>query len=302
MFEVLPYKIYSNKELLSKRGISVSPKASLFIAFYNNIEFLDLVLASVESQTFKEFEVVICDDGSRAEAVEYIHQKMKSSSLIMKHIWHEDKGFRKNEMLNKAIKNCESDYIIFIDQDCVLHPEFIKEHFGSKENAAILAGRRLELSHYLTRQLTAKKIKEGFIQKNLWWFLLFLMHRKDNQGLKGIYISNLTFRKFMNRKKRGVVGCNFSVHKGDLLSVNGFDMRYMGPGTGEDSDIEYRLNLKGIKTKSFLHSGVQYHLYHKLQKRLNSNEELFKQVQLENAVITPMGINKISSGEWIELA
>jgi hypothetical protein len=119
--------------------------------------------------------------------------------------------------------------------------------------------------------------------------------------LKGIFIRNPFLRKILNRKRRGIVGCNFSVHKKNLLSVNGFDMRYMGPGTGEDSDIEYRLNLSGIETRSFLHAGVQYHLYHKLQKRLNSNEDLFKVVQAEKARVTPVGIDLIPVGEWVEL-
>lgn len=298
MFDLLPYKIYSNKKLLK----SVQrPQVSLFIAFYNNIKFLELVLASLEVQTFKDFELVICDDGSKPEAVSFIHNYMKKTNMLVKHIWHEDKGFHKNQMLNKGIKNCEADYIIFIDQDCVAHPQFVREHFENKKPKNILAGRRLEFSPLISNLLTSEKIKSGFIQKNLWWFLPLLMHRKDNQGLKGIFLESPVLRKLMNRKKRGVVGCNFSVNKKDLESVNGFDMRYTGPGTGEDSDIEYRLNLNGVNTESFLHAGVQYHLYHKLQKRLNSNEDLFKVVQKDKAIVTPFGLDMIPEGEWIDL-
>lgn len=301
MVEILPYKIYSNKKKLAERGINITPRISLFLAFYNNTTFLDLVFASIESQTFKDFELVICDDGSNEIAKKFIHQLMAKTNLPVKHIWHEDKGFRKNEMLNKAIKNSSTDLIIFIDQDCVLHPEFISEHYKNSSENKILAGRRLEFSPFITKLLTGQKIKEGYIQKNLWWFLPMISLRKDNQGLKGIYIQNKEIRKLMNRKRRGVVGCNFSVHKSALKKVNGFDMRYMGPGTGEDSDIEYRLNLSGVETQSFLHAGVQYHLYHKLQKRLNSNEDLFKTVQSEKAMVTPEGLNLIPEGEWIDL-
>lgn len=38
------------------------PEVSLIIAFYNKIDFLKLVFASLETQTFKNFEVLICDE------------------------------------------------------------------------------------------------------------------------------------------------------------------------------------------------------------------------------------------------
>lgn len=294
--KILPYKIYSNTQK------NTSPlKASLFIAFYNNFDFLEKVLASVEKQTSKEYEVVICDDGSRPDIVERIHQYMRLSKLPMLHLWHSDDGFRKNEMLNKAIKNCRSDYIIFIDQDCVLHPKFVEEHLNNKSQNTILAGRRLEFSPWISNLLSADKIRSGFIEKNLWWIIPAISHRKDNQGPKGLYTENLFLRKFLNRKKRGVVGCNFSVHKQDLLSVNGFDVRYQGPGTGEDSDIEWRLNQVGVKTQTVFNMAVQYHLFHKLQKRKNENEKLFKEIQAKNETHTQFGMNLIPEGEKVSL-
>ncbi len=292
---VLPYKIYSNQNK------SECLKASLFIAFYNNWEFLEKVLVSVERQSFRDFEIVICDDGSNSEVINKVHHYMKSSSLPILHLWHKDDGFRKNEMLNKAIMNCRSDYIIFIDQDCILHPLFVEEHVKNQKDHVVLAGRRLELSPWISRLISIEKIKVGFIEKNLWWIIPAISHRKDNQGPKGLYVQASFLRKFLNRKKRGVVGCNFSVHKKDLLGVNGFDMRYQGPGTGEDSDIEWRLNKNGVRTQTVFNIAVQYHLFHKLQKRKNENEALFREVQAKNEVVTSFGLNLITKGEKVFL-
>ena len=87
-----------------------------------------MVLASLESQSHDDFEVIIADDGSSSENVSKLKQLVNSSSLAIHHIWQEDKGFRKTKILNRAVSKTNSDYLIFIDTDCLLHKEFIKEH------------------------------------------------------------------------------------------------------------------------------------------------------------------------------
>ena len=96
-------------------------KASIIAAFYNRIDYLKLVLAGLERQTEKDFELIIADDGSRKDIVEEIKVIQTIHSFPIKHIWQEDKGFRKNRILNKAIIASESDYLIFIDADCIPH-------------------------------------------------------------------------------------------------------------------------------------------------------------------------------------
>lgn len=283
-------KIYKN---LSSQNLNSRPALSLIIAFYNNLNFLKLVWASIEKQSLKNFEVLICDDGSRQEIVENLHTLIQQSPIPTQHLWHEDCGFRKNRIMNYGIREANSDYIVFIDGDCVLHPEFLKEHsLHRKENAA-LAGRRLDLSPSITQKLTTEKIKNNYIEKNLWWIIPVISLRKDNNGPKGIYLKNHALRRFFNHKPRGIVGCNFSVSKKDLLAINGFDNRYEAPGTGEDSDLEYRLGLSNIRVIPFCHAAVQFHLWHKLQDRPNKNESLFQEVKSQGKSRTSFGITEL---------
>lgn len=72
-------------------------KASVIAAFYNNINYLTLVLAGFENQTEKEFEIVIAAEGSSEEVVKEIEYISTNYSFRIKHIWHPDKGFRKNK-------------------------------------------------------------------------------------------------------------------------------------------------------------------------------------------------------------
>jgi len=63
----------------------------------------------------------------------------------------------------------------------------------------------------------------------------------------------------INNKHRDILGLQFSIHKEDLLSINGFDERFLWPGVGEDLDVYRRLILIGKSTKSVASSALVYH-------------------------------------------
>ena len=88
-------------------------KTSVIAAFYNNLHYLKLVLAGFERQTEKEFEFIIADDGSKEEVVKEIEKIASNYSFRIKHVWHPDKGFRKNKILNQAILVSDSIHLFF---------------------------------------------------------------------------------------------------------------------------------------------------------------------------------------------
>lgn len=286
--DYLPYKATENQIRQSART-----KISVFIAFYNNLHFLEMILASLSVQSFQDFEVVICDDGSKAEVVGQIQSKLETYSFPILHLWQADDGFRKNELLNKGIIEAKGDYIVFLDQDCICHPKFLEDHVRFQQPGLILTGRRVELNQFVSSKLNAEKIEKGFIQKNFWWIFFAISLMKDNNNFKGLRFASKLAQRLLNRKSRGVVGCNFSAFKSDLLRVNGFDSRYRFPGTGEDSDIEWRMHQLGMQTKPLIHLALQYHVYHKLQRRSSKNDALFLQTRQEKNVVTKFGVSQI---------
>lgn len=265
---------------------------SLIISFYNRIDYLKLVFAGLEIQTFKNFEVIIADDGSNETIVQELKELIQKVNLPVTHIWQEDKGFRKNKILNKAIVQSRSDYLVFIDGDCIPHSEFLREHFENREEKTCLTGRRVNLSRKITNRLNEQLVKEKFLEKNHFLILFDSIFGETVDFEKGIYIKSKTLRKFINKKPRGLLGCNFSVFKKDILAVNGFDERYENPSIGEDTDLQFRLELLGIKIKSLNNIAVQYHLYHKLQERKEENLKLFEEVKKSKIAFTPYGIQK----------
>jgi glycosyltransferase involved in cell wall biosynthesis len=267
-------------------------KTSVIAAFYNNIKYLKLILAGFERQTEKNFELIIADDGSTEEVVKEIETIASNYSFRIKHIWHPDRGFRKNKILNQAILASESDYLIFIDSDCAPHSRFVEEHLKEKESNTVLTGRRVNLSQKITDELTEQNVKEGFLENHYLKIIDDGLFGKSYDVEKGFYLQNKFLRKTLNKKYRGLLGCNFSLYKKDLLDINGFDERYEAPSIGEDSDVEFRLALNGVKAKSLNHIAVQYHLYHKLQERLQKNLDLFEYIKKSRIAYTPFGLIK----------
>ncbi|MCW8804391.1 MAG: glycosyltransferase [Ignavibacteriaceae bacterium] len=267
-------------------------KATVIAAFYNRLDYLKLVLAGFERQTEKNFELIIADDGSNEAVVNEVKKVISQYSFLIKHIWQEDKGFRKSKMLNQAITESASNYIIFIDGDCIPHRAFIEGHLSFSNKSTALTGRRVNLSQKITNQLTENNVRKGFLEKHFINLMSDGLFGESIDVEKGIYLKNKFLLKFFNKKSRGLLGCNFSLYKEDLLKINGFDERYEAPSIGEDSDIQFRLELAGVNIKSINHAAVQYHLYHKLQERPLKNLQLFEEIKKSKISFTPFGLKK----------
>src|SRR5690554_2143218 len=101
---------------------------SVIITTYNQPEWLEKVLWGCAVQTFPHFEIIIADDGSGPETREAIERMRSQLPMPLRHVWHEDRGFRKCEILNRAIAAASGDYLIFLDGDCIPRRDFVDVH------------------------------------------------------------------------------------------------------------------------------------------------------------------------------
>lgn len=272
-----------------------TPKLTLIIAFYNKIELLRKVLESVALQTMRDFEVVIADDGSKPEVVEAIKSLQTQFVFPISHVWHEDHGWRKNVILNKAVVAAQSDYLVFIDGDCVLEPHFLEEHYAARKQGEVVTGRRVLLTPKTTEYILAKPLTPHRLGAPLFFRLLLetiLGHQKTQLEQK-IRLPKGLRQLFIRERKRYILGCNFSLYKEDLLGVNGFDERFAYPGYGEDIDLEYRLSRKGIFAYSRKCQLVQFHCYHQhFNTDYAPNKALLQENTDNNVTYTPFGIQR----------
>jgi glycosyltransferase involved in cell wall biosynthesis len=264
---------------------------SVVIAFYNDYPLLELILRSLAAQFDDSFDVIIADDGSRQDVVDKIRENQHCYPFTISHLWQSDIGFRKNRILNRAVMASSSDYLIFIDGDCIPQQHFVEDHRGHAKRGTCLCGRRVDIlaEDSGTLDLT---YPENIFKSNFWFFLLLALRRRARNVEKGFRFRDSILERIANRKRRGLLGCNFSLFREDLLAINGFDERYEGPGVGEDSDIEFRLNGQGVTMQSLILQANMVHFDAGSLPRSRANLELFAQVIRDRDYWTPYGIKK----------
>jgi glycosyltransferase involved in cell wall biosynthesis len=271
---------------------------SVIISFYRRADFLERVIASLEIQTFKDFEVIISDDGSPRDVVTKVKGLLTAGGLACQHVWHEDDGWRKNIILNKSVVASRGNYLIFIDGDCVLHERFVEEHYTMRKHGVVRAGRRVNLSPRVSEALSPERIRGGYLG---WRILLDLLGdsvRKQARDLEqGVYLRYGFLRTRLNERDRGIKGCNFSLFKDDLLAVNGFDERFLEPAVGEDTDLEARLRRNGMTIRGIRNQAIQYHLYHRQLPRESEIHTIYEENNANAVTYTPFGISRRVSGD-----
>jgi len=268
-------------------------QVSLIISFYKNIDWLKLIIAALRRQSLKDFEVVISDDGSPQEIVLEAREALSRNKMNYQYVWHEDQGFRKTKILNQAVVKSKNDYLVFLDGDCIPHQHFMKEHFLGRKKGYVRAGRRVDLTEKVSGQLTEEKIEQGYLGKHV---IIDIFKESFRAGIKsleqGIYVRNKWIRNWISKKDRGIRGHNFSIHKKDLIEVNGFDERFYKPGVGEDTDLEARLRRNGIKILGITKQAIVYHQFHIPLIREHDIYDYFHENNQKKITYTPFGIYK----------
>lgn len=268
------------------------PKLSLVIAVYSKPENLRLVLAACGRQSFTDFEIIIADDGSGPAIKTVVKEAQGLYSFPISHLWHEDKGWQKNVMLNNGIRSAKADHIVFIDGDCLPGKDFMLDHWNEREPNKVLLGRRVETSERWSQALTLERVTSGDFERYGVDEWIDGFRGKSLRVEDGIRMPSRLVRTLLLRNVRGMLGSNFSAAKADLVAINGFDELYDGPGCGEDSDVQYRLSLIGVTGKSLRNLAIQYHIWHPLTKVSDACWDRFEMVKKTGEARCKVGLEK----------
>ena len=269
-------------------------KVSIIIAVYKDITALALVLETLKYQTYKDFEVIVVEDGSSIEVKLFVESV---DNLEIKHTTQDDLGVRKARSQNNGIIASSEEYLIFIDGDCLLYSTFIEGHVSLAEKGYALSGRRLNLNQNLTDKLRKGDLKVIDIEKKLLWKYLYLVFDKSIRYEQGIYLKNKSWiynKFFVNRKRNtAILGCNFSCWRDDIIALNGFDESYGETAIPDDMDWDWRFKAYGIKLKSCNNVANMMHLNHKIHDRGDATHQLsrMKSNIENNKYICKLGLN-----------
>jgi glycosyltransferase involved in cell wall biosynthesis/GT2 family glycosyltransferase len=189
-------------------------KLSVVIPTYNRKETLITTLMSLNDQTFKDFEVVVADDGSTDGTEQTV--KTLELSFPVKHVWQWNSG--RSAARNMGLENANGEIILFIDDHIVSDKRFIEEHvkYHDKYGVDVVRGR----VEFIEKAQDAPKTTEYV----------------DEHRYKAPAYEQQPFRIFITN--------NISVKKRALMSVLGFDEDFREYGL-QDAEMGYRLKEAG---------------------------------------------------------
>lgn len=247
---------------------------SILLATYNWPQALKLCLESLATQTDRHFEIIIADDGSTEDTRELIDKLKLLHPIAITHLWQEDRGFRKTQILNRAIAAAQGDYLIFLDGDCIVQPDFVERHRALAQKGYLVTGSRVLLDKNLTKELLT------WPQWNFKNFASNLLSYRLSGGINKywplkIKLGDGSWRDYKAFVWRRIKGCNMACWKADAEAIQGFDESMTGWGH-EDADFVFRLQRHQIKRKSGSWSTEVLHLFHIIHDQSNAEENARK--------------------------
>jgi glycosyltransferase involved in cell wall biosynthesis len=268
----------------------VSDQISIIVTTYNRMDALKAVLAGLARQSDRAFEVVVADDGSNPAAAEIL--AAAPIQFPIKHVWHEDRGFRAGEIRNRAILASTGRYCVFLDGDCIPRPDFVAAHRLLAEPGWFVTGNRVLLSRELTTGVLAEGAEPAQWSVAAW--LRLRRKRSINRIAPLLALPLGPLRRLRAGAWRGARSCNLAVWRADLDRVDGFDAAYSGWGL-EDSDLLIRLMRASVRRKDGNFATGVIHLWHPESDRsfLPENERRLDEVERAARVRATQGLSRI---------
>lgn len=265
---------------------------SVIVTTYNWPPALKLCLESLFAQHDQDFEIIVADDGSSAENLKQAQVFCEQSPVPISYSYHEDQGFRAGTIRNKAAALSKGDYLLFIDGDCILMPDFIIRHRQLAELQCFVPGNRVLLNSEFTQEVISKQIP--LYAKPIGYFLLLRLQRKINRMSAFLHLPLGFIRHLQPKKWQRAMTCNLGLWKKDFIRVNGFDELFEGWGF-EDSDLVIRLIHVGIKRKEGRFAVPVLHLWHSQNDKSmqeQNYQRLLERLQQQDFIFAEKGVSQ----------
>lgn len=268
---------------------------SVIVTTYNRPDALVAVLRGLKAQSERDFEVLVADDGSKAETQRAIAGEAAGSPMPIRHLWQADEGFRAAAARNKGIAAARGDYLIFLDGDCVPQRDFVARHRALAEPGRTVTGSRVLLSESFTKAALSNGLdlrSEG----GAGWLVRRLRSEVNKLLPFFLRLPDGPWRHREGFAWRRIKSCNLATWKADALRVNGFDETFAGWGH-EDADFVLRLLNAGVKRKDGALATEVLHLWHKEapRDRESINRQRVAERQRDGTVRAAQGVAELSA-------
>jgi len=251
----------------------------VIVSTYNKPEWLEKVLWGYAGQDFKEFELVIADDGSTADTRDLILAVSSESGMPIRHIWHPDRGYQRSIILNAAILASSGEYLVFSDGDCIPRKDFVRTHVELAQPGRFLSGGSVYLSMDVSRSIRVDDVTTGRMADPAW-----LRAQGQRLGRHGLRLVPRDWRaRVLDRLTTTNPTWNLnnaSTWRRWIVAANGMEseMQY----GGADRALGSRLENLGLKGKLVRFRAVLLHLDHdrpyKTRESIQKNKAIRRRI------------------------
>ena len=221
-------------------------KYSIIVPVYNRLEEVKELLESAEKLDFNrsEFEFLFVDDGSDDGFREFISAYNSVTNLQIRVIFQQNRG--PANARNNGMANTAASYMLFIDSDCMLPPQWLNKIDSGIETCGLDAFGGPDTFHPSFSPLLKA------INYSMTSFI----------GTGGIRGNKKSVDKFYPRS------FNMGISRAVYEKIGGMRLRYYG----EDTDFSIRIEKAGFKT-GLISEAFVYH------KRRTSIKKFFRQIK-----------------------
>lgn len=267
-----------------------SMRISLIVTTYERPDALAAVLDSVQRQSLRPDEVIIADDGSGAAALAVIAAYAAGNPNV-RVVSQEHAGFRVARLRNLALVRATGDYVLLVDGDMVLDPDFVRDHHSFARPGYWTQGVRIPLDAAATASFIARpRTRISPFTEGL---------GAGTRALRRLYafraeaMQNVTARA--GNQFVAIKSCNQGFWRADLVAANGFDEGFTGWGP-EDKELCARLGHAGVMRRTLLFGGLAYHLHHPpaQRDRVSQNVALLEATLASRATRCARGLDRHS--------
>jgi glycosyltransferase involved in cell wall biosynthesis len=273
---------------------------SVIVTTYNQPEHLERVLWGYAMQRWRAFELVVADDGSDERTATVVDRVAAATGLDVTHVWHDDRGFRKPAILNRAILAARGEYVVFTDGDCVPRNDFLETHARLAEPRTFLSGGYLKLPPGLTARVSLDDVRAGRATDGAW--LRAGGWRPGHRVLRAMRAPRLAAAlDAVTPTRRSWNGHNASTWRDLVLATNGFDMRLAYGGL--DRAFGELLMNAGVRGKQIRHRAVCVHLHHERpyvdHERWRRNRELRARIRRDGTTRAVLGLAELDADDSV---
>ncbi len=248
---------------------------SVIIPVYNRVEQLTLVLTALDCQGFRNFEVIVADDGSTDDIREAVEPY--KDFMDVKMITHPHDGFGANKCRNEGARQSQGEAFLFLDSGILLNFNALQHYWNMFKGSGrdkLIAGRYDWLPPMTITPSDVvgnwQAIVECRLPRTESW------NRVALEGIIGIDPRELKHPGIFDHQERGVqynyclelYGGNLLVPRVIFHDLGGFDESMTRHG-GEDCEFAIRAQKAGWQA-IFAAEPVGYHMYHERDQEANA--------------------------------